>query len=88
MERPFCVVVTRRKHGVLIGVLDEAQDPGDLHCAAITRLGSRTPPGSTYRLGAGDSLQFDGEGAHGPTALVSLPIRFLSIIAFPDTMSV
>lgn len=43
---------------------------------------------STYRLGPGDSLQFDGEGAHGPTALIALPIRFLSIIAFPDTMSV
>ena len=43
---------------------------------------------STYRLGPGVSLQFDGEGAHGPSALVELPIRFLSIIAFPDTMSV
>ena len=43
---------------------------------------------ATYRLEPGDSLQFDGEGAHGPTALVQLPIRFLSIIAFPDSMSV
>lgn len=40
---------------------------------------------STYRLEPGDSLQFDGEGAHGPTALVEVPIRFLSVIAFPDT---
>ncbi|AQA04482.1 XRE family transcriptional regulator [Mycobacterium sp. MS1601] len=40
---------------------------------------------SVYRLGPGDSLQFDGEGAHGPTALIALPIRFLSVIAFPDT---
>jgi transcriptional regulator with XRE-family HTH domain len=39
---------------------------------------------STYRLEPGDSLQFDGEGAHGPTALVEVPIRFLSVIAFPD----
>jgi len=39
---------------------------------------------STHRLGAGDSLLFDGEGVHGPTALIQLPIRFLSIIAFPD----
>ncbi|RLV54782.1 XRE family transcriptional regulator [Aeromicrobium phragmitis] len=38
----------------------------------------------TYRLRPGDSLQFDGEAAHGPTQLVELPIRFLSIIAFPD----
>lgn len=39
---------------------------------------------STYRLGPGDSLQFDGEGAHGPVNLVQVPIRFLSVIAFPD----
>ena len=40
---------------------------------------------SVYRLQAGDSLQFDGEGAHGPADLVQLPIRFLSAIAFPDS---
>jgi len=39
---------------------------------------------SIYRLEAGDSLQLDGEGVHGPTNLVELPIRFLSVIAFPD----
>jgi len=40
---------------------------------------------SSYRLEPGDSLQFDGEGAHGPTALIEVPIRFLSVIAFPDS---
>lgn len=39
---------------------------------------------AVHRLRAGDSLQFDGEGAHGPTGLVELPITFLSVIAFPD----
>jgi transcriptional regulator with XRE-family HTH domain len=39
---------------------------------------------SVYRLEPGDSLTLDGEGPHGPVALVGLPIRFLSIIAFPD----
>lgn len=39
----------------------------------------------TYELGPGDSLQFDGEGAHGPVRLDELPIRFLSVIAFPDS---
>jgi quercetin dioxygenase-like cupin family protein len=39
---------------------------------------------SVYRLEPGDSLTLDGEGPHGPVALVALPIRFLSIIAFPD----
>ena len=38
-----------------------------------------------YRLHPGDSLQIDGEGAHGPVDLVQLPIRFLSVIAFPDS---
>ena len=39
---------------------------------------------NVYRLRPGDSLTLDGEGAHGPTELVELPIRFLSVIAFPD----
>jgi quercetin dioxygenase-like cupin family protein len=38
-----------------------------------------------YRLGPGDSLQMDGEGAHGPVQLHELPVRFLSVIAFPDS---
>lgn len=41
---------------------------------------------SVYRLHPGDSLQLDGEGAHGPVDLVKLPIRFLSVIAFPETL--
>src|SRR3990170_995171 len=40
---------------------------------------------SVYRLQPGDSLQLDGEGAHGPVDLVEVPIRFLSVIAFPDS---
>ncbi|MER6526132.1 XRE family transcriptional regulator [Streptomyces sp. NPDC001508] len=39
---------------------------------------------SVYRLKPGDALILDGEGAHGPVDLVDLPIRFLSVIAFPD----
>ena len=39
---------------------------------------------SVYRLGPGDSLQLDGEGRHGPVALVDLPIRFLSVVAVPE----
>lgn len=37
-----------------------------------------------YHLKPGDSLTLDGEGAHGPVDLVEMPIRFLSVIAFPD----
>jgi hypothetical protein len=32
----------------------------------------------------GDALQFDGEGPHGPDALIELPIRFLSVTAFGE----
>ena len=32
-----------------------------------------------YRLGAGDTIQIHGEGAHGPVQLVELPVRFMSV---------
>lgn len=35
-----------------------------------------------YRLRRGDALQFDGEVAHGPTRMIRLPARFLSIKAY------
>jgi transcriptional regulator with XRE-family HTH domain len=35
-----------------------------------------------YALGPGDALQFDGQVPHGPVELVTVPIRFLSIIAY------
>jgi DNA-binding XRE family transcriptional regulator len=38
--------------------------------------------GQHYRLSRGDTLQFEGDIPHGPTALVKLPIRFLSITVY------
>ncbi len=38
--------------------------------------------GAAYRLSPGDSLQFDGEVAHGPLRLLRLPVRFLSVTAY------
>ncbi len=38
--------------------------------------------GASYTMHAGDALQLDGEGTHGPEALIELPIRFLSVTAF------
>jgi quercetin dioxygenase-like cupin family protein len=35
-----------------------------------------------YELGPGDALQFSGEIVHGPTELIELPIKFLSVIAY------
>ncbi|GHC97437.1 transcriptional regulator [Streptomyces finlayi] len=37
-----------------------------------------------YEMRAGDALQLDGEGAHGPQELLALPIRFLSVTAYGD----
>jgi len=37
-----------------------------------------------YELHPGDALQFDGEGPHGPEALLELPIRFLAVTAYGD----
>jgi hypothetical protein len=36
-----------------------------------------------YQLKKGDTMQLHGEVAHGPTELVELPIRFLSIKVHP-----
>jgi len=35
-----------------------------------------------YVLRPGDALQFSGEVVHGPTELVDVPIKFLSVIAY------
>jgi hypothetical protein len=34
---------------------------------------------SRYVLESGDALQFDGGVPHGPTNLLKLPVRFLSV---------
>ena len=39
--------------------------------------------GKTYVLRPGDSLYFDADAPHGPDQLRKLPIRFLSVIAYP-----
>jgi transcriptional regulator with XRE-family HTH domain len=38
----------------------------------------------TYLLEPGDSLTFQGEVPHGPERLVKCPIKFLSIIVYPQ----
>jgi mannose-6-phosphate isomerase-like protein (cupin superfamily) len=38
--------------------------------------------GASYQMSPGDSLQFDGEVAHGPLRLLRLPVRFLSVTAY------
>ena len=38
----------------------------------------------SYHLAPGDSLYFDANAPHGPDKLLQLPIRFLSIISYPQ----
>ncbi len=38
-----------------------------------------------YTMRPGDTLLLDGEGLHGPHDLVRLPIRFLSVTAYPGS---
>jgi len=40
-----------------------------------------------YSMLPGDSLFFDADAPHGPEVLVTLPIRFLSVISYPDRKS-
>ncbi|MBN8291115.1 helix-turn-helix transcriptional regulator [Rhodobacter sp. NTK016B] len=37
-----------------------------------------------YRLEPGDSLLFDSDAPHGPEGIVALPVRYLSIITYPQ----
>lgn len=37
-----------------------------------------------YRLRPGDSLFFDADARHGPEGLITLPARYLSVIAYPQ----
>jgi transcriptional regulator with XRE-family HTH domain len=37
-----------------------------------------------YRLQPGDTLFFDADAPHGPERLVELPIRYLSVICYPQ----
>lgn len=38
----------------------------------------------TYRLEPGDALLFDADAPHGPEGLLAFPIRYLSIICYPQ----
>ena len=39
---------------------------------------------AAYPMRPGDALQLDGEAAHGPQELTTLPIRFLSVVAYGE----
>ncbi|SLN10112.1 HTH-type transcriptional regulator PuuR [Roseovarius litorisediminis] len=39
----------------------------------------------SFHLRPGDSLFFDADAPHGPDELIKLPIRYLSVIAYPQS---
>ncbi|TGQ77247.1 MULTISPECIES: XRE family transcriptional regulator [unclassified Mesorhizobium] len=41
--------------------------------------------GKLYRMLPGDSLFFDADAPHGPEELIKLPMRYLSIISYPQS---
>jgi transcriptional regulator with XRE-family HTH domain len=40
---------------------------------------------NTYVLNPGDALTFEGNIPHGPEKLIKCPIRFLSVLMYPDS---
>ena len=42
---------------------------------------------ASYTMHPGDALQLDGEGPHGPRELLTLPIRFLSVVSYGEVGS-
>ena len=43
---------------------------------------------NTYVLSPGDSLTFNGETPHGPEKLIQCPIRFLTVLMYPNSAEV
>ncbi|WP_371224071.1 helix-turn-helix domain-containing protein [Roseovarius sp. 2305UL8-3] len=41
----------------------------------------------SFHLKPGDSLFFDADAPHGPDELISLPIRYISVISYPQSGS-
>ncbi|MFT4127054.1 MAG: XRE family transcriptional regulator [Gordonia sp. (in: high G+C Gram-positive bacteria)] len=81
-KRLECLLVTLTEKSVTQPLF---QHPGTEFIFMLEGVMDYAHSRSVYRMHSGDALQLDGEGAHGPVELVELPIRFLSVIAFPDS---
>lgn len=81
-KRLECLMVTLSEKSVTQPLF---QHPGTEFIFMLEGVMDYSHSRSVYRMHVGDSLQLDGEGAHGPVELVELPIRFLSVVAFPDS---
>ncbi len=81
-KRLECLLVTLSEKSTTYPLF---QHPGTEFIYVLEGVMDYAHSRSVYRLHPGDSLQIDGEGAHGPADLIDVPIRFLSVIAFPDS---
>lgn len=81
-KRLECLMVTLTADSVTQPLF---QHPGTEFLYMIEGVMDYAHSRSVYRMAPGDSMQLDGEAPHGPVALVELPVRFLSVIAFPDS---
>ncbi|WP_244332523.1 helix-turn-helix domain-containing protein [Gordonia polyisoprenivorans] len=81
-KRLECLLVTLNEDSITQPLF---QHPGTEFLYMLDGVMDYAHGRSVYRLAPGDSMQLDGEAPHGPVALIELPIRFLSVIAFPDS---
>ena len=81
-KRLECLLVTLTEKSVTQPLF---QHPGTEFLYMLEGVMDYAHSRSVYRLAPGDSMQLDGEGVHGPVDLIELPVRFLSVIAFPDS---
>lgn len=79
---------SKRMEPLLVTLMERAevfplyQHPGTEFLFQISGCMEYGVGNGRYRLEPGDSLQFDGEVTHGPVALVTLPVQFLTVKAY------
>ncbi|NDK90584.1 helix-turn-helix transcriptional regulator [Gordonia desulfuricans] len=81
-KRLECLLVTLTEDSVTQPLF---QHPGTEFIYMLSGVMEYAHSRTVYRLAPGDAMQLDGEGPHGPVALLEMPCRFLSVIAFPDS---
>jgi transcriptional regulator with XRE-family HTH domain len=80
----------RRMEAVLVTLTEESvpfqgfQHPGTEFLYMLEGAMIYAHGDTRYTLRAGDSMQFDAEGLHGPAEIVRLPCRFLCVTAYGD----
>ena len=77
----------KRMEATLVSVTEDGGDlplfqhPGTEILYMLEGVVEYTHGENAYVLSTGDALQFDGQAPHGPSRIIDLPIRYLSVIA-------